>query len=176
MTGQARGLLAAAPLLLALALAGCGATGESPSVASAGGPGSGAPTTSAASLSPQQKALKFAQCMREHGVDMPDPDVSDGGNVRIGGPGVDLSKADAALAACKEFSPIGAGGTVDPAGQENMRRFAQCMRDNGVPNFPDPQPGGPIRIDASVGGDPDFQTAQAKCEKEFRPGRAPRTP
>jgi hypothetical protein len=175
MTGRVRGLLAAVPLLLALPLAGCGAASRSPSVASAGNPGNGAPTTPAASLSPQQKALKFAQCMREHGVDMPDPDVSSGGTVRIGGPGVDLSKADAALAACREFSPIGAGNRPDPAGQENMRKFAQCMRDNGVPNFPDPDPSGPIKIDKSVGSDPDFQTAQAKCAKEFLP-RAPRTP
>ena len=37
------------------------------------GTGAGA-TTPPPSLSPQEKALKFAQCMREHGVDMPDPD------------------------------------------------------------------------------------------------------
>ena len=36
----------------------------------------------------QDKALKFAKCMREHGVDMPDPDFSGGGggfSIQIGG-------------------------------------------------------------------------------------------
>ena len=36
----------------------------------------------------QETMLEFAQCMREHGVDMPDPDFSGGGGVfRAGGPG-----------------------------------------------------------------------------------------
>jgi hypothetical protein len=36
----------------------------------------------------QDKMLEFASCMREHGVDMPDPDFSSGGaTIKIGGPG-----------------------------------------------------------------------------------------
>jgi hypothetical protein len=34
----------------------------------------------------QDKMLEFAKCMREHGVDMPDPQFGTGGNVTIGGP------------------------------------------------------------------------------------------
>ena len=36
----------------------------------------------------QDKMLEFAQCMRDNGVDFPDPDVSGGGGrIQIGGPG-----------------------------------------------------------------------------------------
>jgi hypothetical protein len=66
----------------------------------------------------------------------------DGGmSIQIqGGPG-DMAKIDAAQEACREFAPFGGDGTApapDPEMEENMRKFAQCMRDNGVPDFPDP--------------------------------------
>ena len=41
----------------------------------------------------QESALEFAQCMRDNGVDMPDPDFSEGG-VRIGGPGSNFDARD----------------------------------------------------------------------------------
>src|SRR4051794_32085321 len=34
-----------------------------------------------AKTSPEDAALAFARCMREHGVDMPDPDTGGGGGV-----------------------------------------------------------------------------------------------
>src|SRR4051794_41636505 len=38
----------------------------------------------------RQAALKYAQCMRKHGIDMPDPQFSKGGmSMRIGGPRAD---------------------------------------------------------------------------------------
>lgn len=39
----------------------------------------------------QDRALKFAKCMRDHGVNMPDPDFSGGGgfSIRIGEDGID---------------------------------------------------------------------------------------
>src|SRR5207253_2334340 len=40
--------------------------------------------------SPEGAMLAFARCMREHGIDMPDPDTSGGGGmVNIGGDGSD---------------------------------------------------------------------------------------
>jgi hypothetical protein len=160
---------------LVLAAAGCASSsGGDKGVASAdrsGGAAAATGASAAASLSPQDKALKFAQCMREHGIPMDDPDPN-GGDVSIGGEGIDMAKMQAAQQACKEYSPFGVGGpTPDPKMAENMRNFAQCMRDNGVPNFPDPD-GGRVMIDASVGADPDFPAAQKKCEKEFLPGAA----
>lgn len=168
------GAHAAVPLALVVALAGCGTPGDGSKVASVSGTASPSASASAArTLSPaeeQERALKFAQCMREHGVDMPDPVIEDG-NIRIeirGKPGVDV---DAAQQACREYAPTGpGGGQPDPQMEENMRKMAQCMRDNGVPNFPDPEPGGGIRLDNSVADDPDFEAAQNKCESQYMPG------
>src|SRR3712207_1698085 len=39
-------------------------------------------------------AVKFAQCMRDHGLDFPDPQRDGNGMVRIGGPDVDINPND----------------------------------------------------------------------------------
>ena len=172
MRRRVAGLAATAPLLLALALAGCAKQPSSNGVASAGGPASSAATPSAGpSLSVQDKALKFAACMREHGVQMEDPEVDGEGHVsiRVGGEGtgpIDRDKMDAAQKACEQYAPFGDhdNGQPDPQMEENARKMAQCMRDNGVENFPDPD-GGRVTIDGSIANDPDFQKAQEACSK-----------
>lgn len=57
-------------------------------------------------------------------------------------------------------------------GEDAMVKFSQCMRANGVPNFPDPKEGNNGGVDLSVpeGTDPQkVEAAQAKC-REFMPG------
>lgn len=170
------GARAAVPLVLLMAVAGCARSDGGSKVASVSGTAS--PTASASgasSLSAKERALKFAQCMRDHGVPMEDPQFDgDKIEVQIGGAGapVDKSKVDAAQEACKEWSPIGGpgGAKPDPQMLENMRKQAQCMRDNGVENFPDPSTDGGIRIDGSIGEDPDFDAAQEKCMKDMPKG------
>lgn len=52
------------------------------------------------------------------------------------------------------------------------------MRANGVPGFPDPQPGGggfDFHASAAVIASPAFQAAQAKCQK-LMPGGGPLSP
>jgi hypothetical protein len=174
MRRRVAALAATAPLLAALLLAGCAKDTKGNGVASVGGPASASAAPSAGpSLSPQEQALKFAACMREHGVQMEDPEVDAEGhvNVKIGGPGmgeIDRDTMDAAQKACEQYAPFGEGNTgkPDPAMEENARKMAQCMRDNGVENFPDPD-GGRITIDGSIADDPDFQAAQEKCAKQM---------
>jgi hypothetical protein len=51
--------------------------------------------------------------------------------------------------------------------------FASCMRSGGVPNFPDPKPGGGFLFHTGAGVDPSspaFKAAQAKCKKLLPPG------
>jgi hypothetical protein len=65
-------------------------------------PNGGVPPT----LSPQQleQARKYAQCMRQHGVDMPDPDPNNGGlRVRNGDP--NDPRFQAAEQACQSLQP-----------------------------------------------------------------------
>jgi hypothetical protein len=80
-----------------------------------GGPGSGKQPSKAEQAKFLDQALKFARCMRAHGVDMPDPQA-DGRGIRIGGPGkrngIDPKSPafQAAQKACGRFMPGGKGG------------------------------------------------------------------
>jgi hypothetical protein len=167
-------------LVLGPTVTGCAKPGGGDGVASAGG----TPTASASSgtgnsqrdpVKDQENFLKYAQCMREHGIDMPDPVVDDGKFAMSIPEGTDKAKVDAANTACKQFLPNGGQPMkADPEMQEKMRKFAQCMRENGLPEFPDPSEDGGIRIDGSTTTlDPQseaFKKAEAAC-KEFQPKR-----
>ena len=64
------------------------------------------------------------------------------------------------------------GSSPSPAQpDQNLLNFARCMRANGVPNFPDPKPGGGFRFPASPA--PAFAAAKAKCQKLLPNGGAP---
>ena len=90
-----RWLAPVVPAVLALAMlaVACGGSsgGDGEGVASAGGSGGQKASDSSAKKDPQQAGLDFAKCMREHGVDMPDPKVGEGGMVMLapGGGGDD---------------------------------------------------------------------------------------
>jgi hypothetical protein len=67
----------------------------------------------------QQRLLRFARCMRQHGIDVPDPGAS-GGIVIKGGPSTakpDEPKFTAAQQACQQYLPDGGkGGTLMSSG------------------------------------------------------------
>jgi hypothetical protein len=78
-----------------------------------------------------------------------------------------------ALAACGSSGkpPASAGS----AAYVSFLHFSECMRLHGVPNFPDPSPGGGIHITAGTGlnpGSPSFQAAQKSC-RHLLPGGGP---
>jgi hypothetical protein len=156
-------VLVTAPFALTLVLTGCG-SGDSggAGVASVNGPGKQTAAGAAPSADSQGKALKFAQCMRENGVDMQDPDSSGKMAMTFDAP---QEKVEAAQEACRQYAPSGRQVRNDPKMAENLRKLAQCMRDNGVESYPDPE-GGMMRIDGKVGEDPDFKAAEEKCKKE----------
>jgi hypothetical protein len=99
-----------------------------------------------ASSDPEQAMLEFAQCMRDNGVpNFPDPVANADGTFDFQRPqGVDQSTLMNAFERCRsELEGSGAqfGGenrAQDPEFQDTLLEFAQCMRDNGVPEFPDP--------------------------------------
>jgi len=139
-------------LLLVAALAGCGRAGSGGGVATAGGTAHPSGSAPAAHLSEQEKALAFAKCMRENGVpQFPDPRFDGNGGVSINlPPGTDRAKVAAAERKCQQYA---AGGgphaTPDPQRLEQARQYAKCMRDNGVPDFPDPGSDGGIAVDGN---------------------------
>lgn len=150
-------------------LAACGGQETDDGVASAGGGTAKASASPSQSLSPEEARLKFAECMRQNGIDMPDPDGS--GRVEIrGGPG-DRGKLQAAMKACQHFQQQ-AGGRLgnldDPKVRDQMVKFAQCMRQNGI-DMPDPQPGQGIQLRVEPGNREKLEAARKACD-EFAPG------
>lgn len=153
--------------LISLISVGCGSSAPSETGTAAGG-GNAATVT-------RQKAMKFAECMRDNGVSaFPDPDAS--GELTIDGV-ANRSRLDPntaafkqAMSACKNLEPPGfTGGKRSAQQQNNALKFAQCMRDNGVKDFPDPANGEPLvdtnRIPSAAtnGGMTVIRAAMQKC-------------
>jgi hypothetical protein len=131
--------LLAALATLAIVVAGCG------NAVAGTGIRADSSTTSI-----HEQAVKFAECMRSNGVSgFPDPGAS--GSLTIDGV-VNGSSLDPnspawkqATSACKRLEPPGfTGAKVTPSQRTARLKFAQCIRDNGVPDFPDPTPNGPL--------------------------------
>ncbi|WP_117214677.1 hypothetical protein [Allorhizocola rhizosphaerae] len=185
-----RRLIAVLACSLALTVAsGCGKALDD-GLPTAGGPDKS--DKKQVSGDPAERMRQFAQCMRDNGVDMPDPQiVEDGekggeGDFKVemrqdagpgeagsaAGPGAtDMEKFKKAEEACKDYMPEGGtlSGPADPQMQEKMRQMAKCMRENGFENFPDPQEGGGIAIGPDSGidpRDPKFREAQKKCDEQ----------
>jgi hypothetical protein len=185
-------LLAAATALLAAACsspssAGTGSAGTgSPSAA---GPASSSPAAvSTAGSTPggpatAQSVVAYAQCMRANGVPKyPDPD-SAGRLPKGDGSAFDVSNSvfQAAERTCQHLLPTSGSfdelshqcieaGDCPPALVQQMlsadRKFAQCMRSHGVPNWPDPTigPNGGPTFKVSAAGITHTQTHSPPLE------------
>ena len=176
------------------ALAGCGGGGSANGVASLGGESAQqASDGGSTKLSPRERDAafrKFTQCMRDHGVEMQDPQIGDDGSFTI------TAQADAAAGTgpadsgfgeankeCNKYldGVINGGDEDGPSAEEiekiqrSALKFARCMREAGF-DFPDPQfdsgPGGGGMV--MIGGpgessinpsDPTVQAAMERCQK-----------
>ncbi|MGH8792557.1 MAG: hypothetical protein ACRDXX_07925 [Stackebrandtia sp.] len=157
---RTRAALAALPLALLLALTGCNSD-EGGDAAKDGG-------ESDAPLSEEEiyeANLKYAECLRDNGLDVEDPKPGEGLQVQVEGE-EEQEIADAAMKACEEHAPEGGAPSEEEQEEEReeMLEYAKCMRDNGVEDFADPKPGEGINIDEDVAGDPDFEAAEKACE------------
>jgi hypothetical protein len=125
-------LLAAAALLSAVLVAGCG--GDSPSPTDSA-------STSASAVSAVESGVAFSRCIRSHGVpNFPDPKVS-GQTVRLGSPSTVRSPAfQFAAHSCQRLLPKGPPGSGPPSSQAQARMLnvSACMRKHGISGFPDP--------------------------------------
>jgi hypothetical protein len=171
-------LAAAAGLAFAgIALAGGGS--ESPGVANVGSTGTTSNGSSGGSGdSEREQALAYSRCMREHGInDFPDPD-SDGNLQLDASPGSNLDpnnpQYQAADAACKHLLPNGGQPpTPDPELRAKTLKYARCMRNHGITDFPDPNSDGTLKIEPTPGSNldpnnPQYQSAHSAC-KRFLP-------
>lgn len=173
---RARGALLLTLAALPFALAACGGSSNASS------------TTSSANAADTAR-IKFTQCMRSNGVDIPDPGqagAGGGGGFRQALRNIDRTKLQAAQKACAKFRTQ-AFGNITPAQrqafQDAFTKFAACMRAHGV-DLPDPGTGGPggggagspaggappagrPRIDRN---DPKVQAAQKACQSNLPQG------
>jgi hypothetical protein len=132
--------------------------------------------------------LEFTECMREHGVDMPDPDTGGGdGPVimrREAGSAADEEEFEEAQEACGSIMEDAFGDRPerDPEEeaemQDNALAYAQCMREHGI-DFPDPdfsEGGVAMRLGDGIDPeDPDFIEAEEECQPllGFEDGEGP---
>jgi len=157
-----RPIALAALALVALIGAGCGSKDTAHTSATA--------TAGPKKASAREKAVRFAECIRAHGVaDFPDPNAK---NEFEYGVSVTPAVWKRATTACKDLQPPGTlSGKRTRKEQSGALEFAQCMRDNGVKDFPDPANGDPLvdttKIPSLGDGDPRtdpvFAPAMDKC-------------
>lgn len=117
-------------------------------------------------------ALAYAQCMRDNGyTEFPDPTPE--GGIRFQITPDSAPRFHKAGAACQHLAPEGMRDEdMSPEQLEALVRFSQCVRDNGVPEFPDPGPKGNYDLSsAGIGpGDARVEAAMAACRQEAGPG------
>lgn len=125
---------------------------------------------------PEKAALAFARCMRQNGVDVPDPQTGGNGMVLMkpgDGPTPSDEKMREAAEKCdhlmKEAGPAQLSPEDQSRLQDAMVSFARCMRDNGV-DVPDPEVGEGGGFRMRVGDpradpeSPPFREAERKCQ------------
>jgi hypothetical protein len=106
----------------------------------------------------------YAKCMREHGIDMPDPEVSQDGGISMSMEGGDKATVDKADKECKHLMPNGGEPEKQsPEDLDRMRAEAQCLRDHGI-DVKDPTMDNPgIQVEGAGPDDEKFQKAMAEC-------------
>ncbi|MEU9303043.1 hypothetical protein [Streptomyces sp. NPDC048269] len=149
---------------LTLAVTGCAngaADGAGGSDGKKDGAGAG---TNSGSGTDADNAVKMRQCLREHGIDAPDPKPGqDPRGMTVGG-GVDPEKMQEAMKACGMGGP---GSGKEPTQEEKDKelKWIRCMRENGV-QLKDPEYRGGMRtgIEVPPGQEKAFEDARKKCE------------
>ena len=118
--------------------------------------------------------VAYAACLSRHGVEV--EAARTGGLVWEAGPGLPGPGSPRAAAAerdCRSVLPTdGLDHRPTPAQSARalaqLRRYAECIRAHGVPNFPDPTAQG-LRISPSSGLDlnsPRYLAAQRSCRSQ----------
>ncbi|MCJ7724942.1 MAG: hypothetical protein MUP76_00935 [Acidimicrobiia bacterium] len=190
-------------LLLAMTAAACGsglsdtglATLDDPTAldaATADGSVAATGDAAVAEIDAEEAMFALAECLRDQGFDVRDPEMDEDGFPRLRSMfqplmesgDVDRETIGAAMEACSEFADAITTqfSDIDSTDREDqMFAYAECMRDNGYemadPDFSDAhvpgQGGGPFSgLDRD---DPDFQAAQEVCQDLFvgGPGGGP---
>ena len=95
----------------------------------------------------EEGVLDFAQCMREEGVNFPDPSFDIDGNPEFDDLNIENEEEfEEAFVNCEDIlrealpEQFDLDPEVEAALVDSSLEFSQCMRDEGI-DFPDPKPG-----------------------------------
>lgn len=141
----------------------------------AGTSGTGTTTTTSSGSEQEQAMLAFAECVRNNGVpSFPDPTPNADGTFSFQPPTGAMSQQSTqqAVQACRsnlEGVQMGSSVTGTSDRQDALLAFSQCMRANGLPDFPDPKSNGGLfalfkGYDTSS---PTFAKAMDACSDEL---------
>jgi hypothetical protein len=163
------------PIMMAPALLACGAVlAVSAMLAGCGsGASSGAAgATAQSSTTPDTTTEAIVQCYRSHGdPSFPDPvyDPSDGRwHFDAMSPG---SAPESTQQACRHLFPsVSASPPVPLAQFQQLVRLAQCIRQHGVPNWPDPDPDGSFPLPSSIQKGHVTSVAMTACQRYMPTG------
>ncbi len=173
--------LAVAAVTIALLSAACGGGSDADDVASLTTTGGSSAVETTEPANDEQSLLNFSRCMRDQGVDFPDPIVDTDGYPRFDFADPEDIDRDALFEAGEECLDLLEGVVLglpdfDTAEfNDTFLEYAACMREHGFEEIPD-------RIDmtAIMRGeappidptDPDFIAADKQCRDIFAEFRA----
>lgn len=138
-------------------------------------------TSTTSPTSDEQALIEFSQCMRDQGVDFPDPVVDEDGYPRFEFEDPEAVDRDALFEAgesCRDLLEGVVLGLPDfntAEFNDTFLEYAACMRDNGFSDMPDRldlatlMQGGALPFDPT---DPDFIAADEQCRDIFAEFRA----
>jgi hypothetical protein len=115
------------------------------------------------------RLLKYSQCMRDHGLPkFPDPTSNGSLNINAREDGITAQDLRRGNRFCQYLLP----GLGHPPSQADLERaesgalkYTQCMRDHGLPKFPDPQISNGAILFGSVGPNTArYESAQNACQ------------
>jgi hypothetical protein len=181
--------------LASLLLAGCGGPAPAEGIASLAGEaattGPVVPGDPGGEVAVEEALFAFTACLREEGIDVPDPELDANGNVRLAqlvtraglmaARAADQEALREAFASCREHLEGVAlrFAAVDRTDlQDRLLAYSACMRQNGF-DLPDPdfsassdRPGIGLQgifpgVGVEVFQDPAFQEANGECQGVF---------
>jgi len=107
--------------------------------------------------------------MRTNGItNMPEPNAQGGLTLTPGQslPDVNSPQFQAAAKKCAKYrSPSSSSSTLSAAQLAEQLKFSQCMRTNGITDFPDPQSKGGYSLNGVDVNSAQFATAMAACQR-----------
>ncbi|MEV5583665.1 hypothetical protein AB0L39_34560 [Streptomyces parvus] len=161
---RGRSLAAAGALAAALALTATACSGD-------GGGTKDGGSASDSKKTKEDQALEHRKCLREQGLDIPEPKPGENGmGVTIDGGSMGKEKMEKAFKACEDKAVGGGPKELTQAEKDKAVAYARCMRQNGF-DMPDPKFDGGAMQAAPVLKSKDmkkFEKANKACESAGR--------